>query len=86
MEAMAAGLAVIGTAVGGQGEMLQDGLNALIFAPEDPLALAEAILQIRRDPALRARLARAGRQMVLERFTLDRMVNEMETWLQDLAA
>ena len=81
MEAMAAGLAVVGTAVGGQREMLEDGVNALVFAPEDAPGLAECILQLQRDPALRARLAAAGRQMVLERFTLERMVDEMEAWL-----
>jgi len=86
MEAMAAGLAVVGTAVGGQREMLEDGVNALVFVPEDAPGLAECILQLQRDPALRARLAAAGRQTVLERFTLERMVDELEGWLAGIVA
>lgn len=84
MEAMAAGLSVIGTPVGGQGEMLQDGANALVFSPDDPEGLAACILRLQRDPELRARLAEAGRRTVVERFTLDRMVDEMEAWLEGL--
>lgn len=84
MEAMAAGLAVIGTAVGGQREMLEDGMNALVFPPENAAELAERILQLQRDPTLYTRLAEAGRRTVLERFTLDRMVDEMEAWLEEI--
>jgi glycosyltransferase involved in cell wall biosynthesis len=81
MEAMAAGLAVIGTPVGGQQEMLEDGQNALVFQPKDAAELAGCLLRLRGDPSLRARLAEAGRQTVLQRFTLERMVDEMEDWL-----
>ncbi len=86
MEAMAAGLAVIGTAVGGQQEMLNDGVNALVFAPGDETRLAESILQLQHNPALRARLVESGLKTVLEHFTLDRMVNEMEAWLETIIA
>lgn len=81
MEAMAAELAVIGTAVGGQAEMLEDEGNALIYPANDAEALAASILHLQHAPRLRARLAAAGRQTVLERFTLPRMVDEIETWL-----
>lgn len=86
MEAMAAALTVIGTAVGGQSEMLQDGINALVFGPDDAEQLAACIVRLQDDPALRLRLADAGRQIVLERFTLDRMTDEMETWLEEVVA
>jgi glycosyltransferase involved in cell wall biosynthesis len=85
MEAMAAGLAVVGTAVGGQAEMLQDGVNALVFPPGDHTGLAEHILRLKHDPELRQELAAAGRRMVLDHFTLGRMVGEMETWLKEMA-
>jgi glycosyltransferase involved in cell wall biosynthesis len=81
MEAMAAGLAVIGTSVGGQSEMLQDGVNALVFSPEDPGGLAAYIRRLQGDLVLRSCLAEAGRQTVLARFTIERMVDEMEAWL-----
>lgn len=86
MEAMAAGLAVVGTAVGGQAEMLEDGVNALVYPPDDAALLADAILRLKRDPDLRTRLAHNGQCTVLERFTLERMVDEMETWLAEIAA
>ncbi len=84
MEAMAAGLAVVGTPVGGQREMLEDGENALVFPPEDAPGLAKCILRLQDDPAMRMRLAESGRRTVLERFTLKRMVDEMESWLKEI--
>jgi glycogen(starch) synthase len=81
MEAMAKGLLVIGAAVGGQTEMLVSGVNALTFAPGDARALADHIVRAVHDPGLRMRLAREGRQLVLQKFTLERMVLEFETWL-----
>lgn len=86
MEAMATGLAVIGTPVGGQAEMLEDGVNALVYPVDDALALAECILRLKSDPQLRTGLANEGRRTVLARFTLDRMVDEMEAWLMGIAS
>jgi glycogen synthase len=84
MEAMAAGLLVIGSEVGGQVEMLVNEENSLTFQAEDAEALAGHIERLLREPALLSRLADAGQQMVLERFSLQRMVDEMETWLASL--
>jgi glycogen(starch) synthase len=84
MEAMASGLLVIGTEVGGQEEMLSDGQNALTFEPGDVEHLALQIKKAAGDPSLRLELARAGQQMVLEWFTLDRMVREIEQYLMDI--
>lgn len=81
MEAMAAGLLVIGADVGGQREMLVHQQNALTFSAEDAAALAEHLLFALANPARRIQLARAGQQMVLERFTLDRMVQDIEAYL-----
>jgi len=86
MEAMAAGLAVIGTAVGGQAEMLEDDMNALVYPPDDASELADRILRLRDQPSLCVRLAQAGRRTVLGRFTLERMVNEIETWLEEIVS
>lgn len=83
-EAMAAGLAVVATPVGGQAEMLKDEVNALVFPPDDAEHLAQCILRLRENPELRSRLAAAGQQTVLERFTLQRMVDEFEAWLMEI--
>lgn len=82
MEALVAGLLVIGTRAGGQKEMLFNGKNALTFQAEDAIGLADSIRLALGDPTLRRRLALAGQQMVLERFTLKRMVDEVEAWLE----
>ncbi|MEZ4618576.1 MAG: glycosyltransferase family 4 protein [Caldilineaceae bacterium] len=81
MEAMAAGLLVIGTEVGGQLEMLTHNRNALTFQAEDAQMLATHIAYIAKEPALRRQLAQAGQALVLAQFTLDRMVNEIEEYL-----
>jgi glycogen(starch) synthase len=84
MEAMMAGLLVIGTEVGGQLEVLTNGDNGLTFPAQDAGGLADHIAQVLESPALRLRLARAGQQMALERFTLWRMVDDIEGWLESL--
>jgi glycosyltransferase involved in cell wall biosynthesis len=86
MEAMAAGLLVIGSEVGGQVEMLSADENALTFAAGDSAGLADQIARVLRDPALLPRLARAGQQLVLERFTLERMVDNIEVFLHEAMA
>lgn len=84
MEAMAAGLMVIGAETGGQVEMLRHLHNALTFRAEDAAGLADRIAQALHDPDLRGRLARAGQQTVLDQFTLERMVDNIESWLEGI--
>jgi len=69
---------VIGTATGGTNEILLDGENGLIFEPENSAMLAEKINLIASEPVLREKLAKAARKTVEERFSLDRMVTEIE--------
>jgi len=84
MEAMASGLIVVGTTTGGTKEILNDGENALTFAYGDAEGLAHQIERLSGDPMLCQRLAEAGRRTVLEGFTLERMVREMEDYLNAL--
>ncbi|MGI6376320.1 MAG: glycosyltransferase family 4 protein [Anaerolineae bacterium] len=85
MEAMASGLGVIASPVGGQREMLEDGVNCLTYAPGDAVELAERIAAVAGSRSLVARLAQAGRETVLQRFALRRMVDEYEAWLQEVS-
>jgi glycogen(starch) synthase len=60
IEAMAAGLPVVATRVGGTADLVRDGVNGLLVAPRDPAALAAAISQVLTDPAAAARLSAAA--------------------------
>jgi glycosyltransferase involved in cell wall biosynthesis len=82
-EAMASGLVVVGTTTGGTKEILRDGDTGFTFAPEDAQGLAEHVARLITDPDLCCRLAQAGRHAVLENFTLDKMVKEIESYLVD---
>lgn len=83
-EAMASGLIVIGTATGGTGEALVHGQTGLVFPPDDAKTLAARIQLLVRDPNLGRRLAANGRALVLERFTMSRMIDELEAYLADV--
>ena len=85
-EAMAAGLVVVGTTTGGTQEILREGETGLTFAPEDVEGLAKQVVRLSTDPDLWCRLAQAGRQSVLEHFTLDRMAQDIEDYLLDCFA
>jgi glycogen(starch) synthase len=85
IEAMAAGLAVIGADVGGNKEILRLYPEDMLFAAGDAAALALKMEHIIDDPDLVQRLGQAGQELVLEHFTLNRMVNETEAWLEEIA-
>ena len=83
-EAMVSGLVVVGTTTGGTKEILREDETGLTFAPDDADGLAEQIGRLIANPSLCRRLAQAGRQTVLENFTIDRMVKEIEVYLQEV--
>jgi glycosyltransferase involved in cell wall biosynthesis len=68
LEAMAAGLPVIASDVGGVGEIVDDGVTGLLVTPGDPDALAAALQRVLDDAELRRRLGAAGRRRAAERF------------------
>jgi glycosyltransferase involved in cell wall biosynthesis len=78
LEAMATGLAVVATNVGGNSEVVADGETGLLVPPRDPAGLAAAMLRLRRDPVERTRLGQAGRERVEEHFDVRRMVANYE--------
>jgi glycosyltransferase involved in cell wall biosynthesis len=71
LEASAAGVPVIATAVGGNPEVVAEGETGLLVAPGDPARLAAKVNDLLRDPAARARLGAAGRRRMRELFTFD---------------
>jgi glycosyltransferase involved in cell wall biosynthesis len=75
LEAMAAGLPVVATQVGGTPEIVDDSCGRLVPS-RDPAALARTLASLAADFPLRQTLGRAARARVEERFTMDRMVRE----------
>ncbi len=73
LEAMSAGLPCIATKVEGVDEVIIEGQHGLVVPVEDPEALAQAILQLLRDPAARSKMGAEARQRVSEFYTVDRM-------------
>jgi glycosyltransferase involved in cell wall biosynthesis len=69
LEAMAAGLPVAATAVGGLPECIVPGVTGELVRPADPQALADALILLARDAALRHRYGAAGRQRVHEQYS-----------------
>jgi glycosyltransferase involved in cell wall biosynthesis len=69
LESMAMARPVVSMNNGGPAETILDGVTGYLVPPEDPDALAERVLTLLRDPALRARMGQAGRAHVLEHFT-----------------
>jgi glycosyltransferase involved in cell wall biosynthesis len=70
LEAAACGRPIIATDVPGCKDITIDGYNGLLVPPGDPKALANAINKLICDADLRGRMGRAGRQLVLQMFTV----------------
>jgi glycosyltransferase involved in cell wall biosynthesis len=78
IEAMAAGLPVVATAVGGNRELVQHGRNGLLVPPDDARALAAAIMDLIESPENAAAYGRAARGLVENGFSFERMVSAFE--------
>jgi glycosyltransferase involved in cell wall biosynthesis len=76
LDAMAFGLPIVATAAGGIPEAVDDGVTGRLVAPRDPEALAQALAEALGDARRLAEWGAAGRRRYLERFSVDRMVDE----------
>ncbi|MBP2684046.1 MAG: glycosyltransferase [Deltaproteobacteria bacterium] len=85
LEAMAAGLPVVACGVGGNPEVVVDGETGRLVPSRNAAAFASAIVELLADPEKRNAMGEAGRHRVTERFSLDRMMEEMESLYESLA-
>ena len=76
LEAMSAGLSSVATKVEGVDEVLLEGELGLFVPVENPQALAQAILQLLRDPQARSRMGAAARLHISTKYTVDRMCEQ----------
>ncbi len=77
LEAMASGLPIVCTDAGGPAEYVSDGETGFVVPVADPPAMAERIVTLLDDPALRTRFGRQGRELAVSRFSYDRMIDEI---------
>jgi len=86
VEAMACGLPVVTTGVSGIPELVVDGVNGLLVPPEDPPALADAMVRLHRDPDLARRLGREAEAVVRERFDGERLATRLALLFRPVVA
>ena len=79
VEAMAAGLPVVATTVGGNGEAVQDGVTGLLVPPEQPEAMADALLQVLSNPERGRAMGAAGQTRAAQLFSEAAMVRALTT-------
>ncbi len=84
IEAMAAGLPVIGTNLGGIPEIIVEGENGFLVAPGSPGQLADALVKLVDNQGLRVSMGRRGRELYEEKFTLSEMIHRIETLYDQL--
>jgi glycosyltransferase involved in cell wall biosynthesis len=78
MQALAMGLPVVSTTVGSIPDVVQDGRTGFVVPPRNPGVLAERILALLDDPALRSEMGRRGRALVEQEYSLSRMLDRLE--------
>jgi len=84
LEAMASGLPVVATAVGGVPEMVVDGETGLLVPPDDPGALAEAVNSLLDDPERMRAMGEKGRDTVREHYTWDKVAERMAEYFREI--
>ncbi|HLM33479.1 MAG TPA: glycosyltransferase, partial [Gaiellaceae bacterium] len=86
IEAQAAGLPVVTTRVGGMASVVADGETGFLAEPEDEEGFARALELLLHDDELRENLGRAGSERARTRFTVDRLVDDVDTLYTRLVA
>jgi glycosyltransferase involved in cell wall biosynthesis len=84
LEYLAAGLPTIASDVGGNAEIIKDGVTGLLVPPQDSEALAAAVLRLLRNPDLARRLAQGGHEYVRQNFSFERLIEQVDNLYSEL--
>ena len=83
LEAMASGIPVVGSNLGGIPDIVEDGKNGLLAKPRDPQSLADSLLKLLKDDDLRVKMGNNGRKMVAD-YTWDKIAKTTEDLYKDV--
>jgi glycosyltransferase involved in cell wall biosynthesis len=86
IEALASGTPVVATRVGGVPDVVTDGVDGFLVPPRDTDAAADRLAQLARDPELRARLGETGRANAQARYSVERLVDDVDRLYRELLA
>jgi glycosyltransferase involved in cell wall biosynthesis len=78
LEAMAAGLPVVATRVGGNPELVLDGRTGLLVSPENAAETAAAIVRLLDNPGMARAFGETGRQRIIQEFSIERMLRQTQ--------
>ncbi len=84
LEYMAAELPTIASRVGGNPELVEDGVTGLLVPAQDPEALANALLRLLRDPDFSQQIAANGKRVATHDFSFERLVREVDELYSEL--
>ena len=84
IEALAAGRPVVATRVGGVPDVVRDGEGGFLVPAGATRELAERLAELARDPDLREKMGRAGREHVLARYAVERLVDDVDLLYRSL--
>jgi glycosyltransferase involved in cell wall biosynthesis len=84
IEALGAGRPVVATRVGGVPDVIRDGEDGFLVELGATDELAERLEQLARDPALRERMGKQGRERVLPRYAVERLVDDVDQLYRSL--
>jgi glycosyltransferase involved in cell wall biosynthesis len=84
IEALAAGRPAVATRVGGVPDVVRDGVDGFLADVGDASTLADRLAELARDPERRAEMGREGREHVVQRYAVDRLVDDVDRLYREL--